>query len=94
MSKALAYAPAVNTAKTNLPSNESDPFYGSISKHKYAEFSLCDKEGNPIAGSPVIRALLTDGDKSISENMEDEANRFASALLMPSKDIRPYLTGK
>ncbi len=39
MSKALAYAPAVNTAKTN------DPFYGSISKHKYAEFSLCDKEG-------------------------------------------------
>ncbi|MFX5998565.1 ImmA/IrrE family metallo-endopeptidase, partial [Acinetobacter baumannii] len=29
-----------------------------------------------------------------SENMEDEANRFASALLMPSKDIRPYLTGK
>jgi len=28
-----------------------------------------------------------------SENMEDEANRFASALLMPSKDIRPYLAG-
>ena len=28
-----------------------------------------------------------------SENMEDEANRFASALLTPSKDIRPHLTG-
>ncbi len=45
MSKALAYAPAVNTAKTNLPSNESDPFYGSISKHKYAEFLYVTKRG-------------------------------------------------
>lgn len=29
-----------------------------------------------------------------SEDMEDEANRFASALLMPSKDIRGQLSGK
>lgn len=27
MSKALVYAPAVNTARTKLPSTESDPFY-------------------------------------------------------------------
>ena len=26
--------------------------------------------------------------------MEDEANRFASALLMPEQDIRPYFTGR
>lgn len=29
-----------------------------------------------------------------SPTMEDEANTFASAFLMPSKDIRPYLTGR
>ncbi|HAV3807781.1 hypothetical protein [Acinetobacter baumannii] len=83
MSKALAYAPAVNTAKTNLPSNESDPFYGSISKHKYAEFSLCDKEGNPIAGSPVIRALLTDGDKSIESQWQTPFENSNPELKMP-----------
>jgi Zn-dependent peptidase ImmA (M78 family)/transcriptional regulator with XRE-family HTH domain len=27
-------------------------------------------------------------------NMEDEANRFAGAFLMPAKDIRPYFIGK
>ena len=26
--------------------------------------------------------------------MEDEANAFASALLMPARDVRPYLTGR
>ena len=26
--------------------------------------------------------------------MEDEANAFASALLMPARDIRPYLSGR
>ncbi|KCX93605.1 hypothetical protein J572_4249, partial [Acinetobacter baumannii 1499986] len=40
MSKALAYAPAINTAKTKLPETEADPLYRSISKHKYAEFSI------------------------------------------------------
>jgi Zn-dependent peptidase ImmA (M78 family)/transcriptional regulator with XRE-family HTH domain len=29
-----------------------------------------------------------------SPEMEDEANEFASALLMPTKDIRPALTGR
>lgn len=29
-----------------------------------------------------------------SPTMEDEANAFASALLMPAKDIRPYLSGR
>ncbi|OOS55247.1 hypothetical protein B9X63_06845 [Acinetobacter baumannii] len=69
--------------KTNLPSNESDPFYGSISKHKYAEFSLCDKEGNPIAGSPVIRALLTDGDKSIESQWQTPFENSNPELKMP-----------
>ncbi|VAX44406.1 Uncharacterised protein [Acinetobacter calcoaceticus] len=82
MSKALAYAPAVNTAKTKLPSTESDPFYGSISKHKYAEFSLCDKDGNPIA-SPVIRALLTEGDKSIESQWQTPFENSNPELKMP-----------
>ncbi len=82
MSKALAYAPAVNTAKTKLPSTESDPFYGSISKHKYAEFSLCDKDGNPVA-SPVIRALLTDGDKSIESQWQTPFENSNPELKMP-----------
>lgn len=29
-----------------------------------------------------------------SPTMEDEANEFASALLMPARDIRPYLSGR
>lgn len=29
-----------------------------------------------------------------SPTMEDEANAFASALLMPARDIRPYLSGR
>lgn len=29
-----------------------------------------------------------------SPTMEDEANAFASALLMPARDVRPYLTGR
>lgn len=82
MSKALAYAPAVNTARTKLPSTESDPFYGSISKHKYAEFSLCDKDGNPVA-SPVIRALLTDGDKSIESQWQTPFENSNPELKMP-----------
>lgn len=82
MSKALAYAPAVNTAKTKLPSTESDPFYGSISKHKYAEFSLCDKDGNPVA-SPIIRALLTDGDKSIESQWQTPFENSNPELKMP-----------
>lgn len=82
MTKALAYAPAVNTAKTKLPSTESDPFYGSISKHKYAEFSLCDKDGNPLA-SPVIRVLLTDGDKSIESQWQTPFENSNPELKMP-----------
>lgn len=82
MSKALAFAPAVNTAKTKLPSIESDPFYGSISKHKYAEFSLCDKDGNAIA-SPVIRALLTEGDKSIESQWQTPFENSNPELKMP-----------
>ncbi|MFV5374588.1 hypothetical protein [Acinetobacter calcoaceticus] len=82
MSKALAYAPAVNTAKTKLPSTEADPFYGAISKHKYAEFSLCDKDGNPVA-SPVIRALLTEGDKSIESQWQTPFENSNPELKMP-----------
>ena len=29
-----------------------------------------------------------------SPTMEDEANAFASALLMPARDVRPYLSGR
>ena len=29
-----------------------------------------------------------------SPKMEDEANAFASALLMPARDVRPYLSGR
>ncbi|MDR8235646.1 hypothetical protein FPK75_20825, partial [Acinetobacter baumannii] len=61
---------------------ESDPFYGSISKHKYAEFSLCDKDGNPVA-SPVIRALLTDGDKSIESQWQTPFENSNPELKMP-----------
>ncbi|MFH4202120.1 hypothetical protein WAJ61_22250, partial [Acinetobacter baumannii] len=52
-------------------------------KHKYAEFSLCDKEGNPIAGSPVIRALLTDGDKSIESQWQTPFENSNPELKMP-----------
>ena len=29
-----------------------------------------------------------------SPTMEDEANAFASALLMPTQEVRPYLSGR
>ncbi|MFX6850065.1 hypothetical protein ABTH27_19845, partial [Acinetobacter baumannii] len=40
-------------------------------------------EGNPIAGSPVIRALLTDGDKSIESQWQTPFENSNPELKMP-----------
>lgn len=68
--KLMDMAIPANAPKPNLPANDSDPLYGMISEHKFAVFSECDKDGNLIAESPVIRVMLTDGEKTIESNYQ------------------------
>lgn len=68
--KTIALATPANAPKPRLPSNDTDPFYGVISEHKFAVFSECDKDGNLLAESPVIRVMLTEGEKTIESNYQ------------------------
>lgn len=57
-----------NAPKPVYPQPETNHF-GNISKHKFAEFSLCDVDGNSI-NSPIIKALCIDGDKTIESQYQ------------------------
>ena len=66
----MEMAVPANLPKPKLPSNDTDPFYGVISKHKFAVFSECDKQGNWIADLPIVAVMLTDGEKTIESNYQ------------------------
>lgn len=68
--KTIALATPANAPKPRLPSNDTDPFYGVISKHKFAVFSECDKDGNWLADLPIVAAMITDGEKTIESNYQ------------------------
>lgn len=69
MKDILAQAVPANRPKPQLPQQEFGHF-GNISKHKFAEFYLCNKNGMPIEDSPIVRALCIDGDLSIESQYQ------------------------
>lgn len=69
-SSALAAATSANAPKTELPTKQDDPLLDHISPHKYAVFALCDRHGVSIANEPIIKALITEGDKTIESQYQ------------------------
>lgn len=84
---------AANADKTTLPVDYSaDPFWGYVSKHKFAEFNLCTMERDaetkePIfsydMSQPTIRAFLTDGDISFESQWQTPFENSNPELKMP-----------
>ena len=84
---------AANADKTTLPVDYSaDPFWGYVSKHKFAEFNLCTMERDaetkePIfsydLSQPTIRAFLTDGDISFESQWQTPFENSNPELKMP-----------
>nr|WP_252322628.1 hypothetical protein [Acinetobacter beijerinckii] len=70
----------------------SDPFWGYVSKHKFAEFNLCTMGRNPDnnepffsydTSQPTIRAFLTDGDISFESQWQTPFENSNPELKMP-----------
>lgn len=84
---------AANADKTTLPVDYSaDPFWGYVSKHKFAEFNLCTMERDAETKEPVfsydlsqptIRAFLTDGDISFESQWQTPFENSNPELKMP-----------
>lgn len=93
MANDLASAPAANAETTALPEDFSaDPFWGYVSKHKFAEFNLCtvsrDEESKEPKVSldtsqPTIRAFLTDGDINFESQWQTPFENSNPELKMP-----------
>ena len=93
MSEKLAGAQAANANRTTLPVDYSaDPFWGYVSKHKFAEFNLCKMERNEDTkepffsydtSQPTIRAFLTDGDISFESQWQTPFENSNPELKMP-----------
>lgn len=58
-----------NTPKSKLP-NVQLAEWGNLSHRKLAFIRLCDKKGDLQDNSPVVSALVTDGDMSVSSNYQ------------------------
>lgn len=65
-----------NTPETKLPT-PSNVQWGALSRSKIAEITLCDKDGKPIMAtdgsivdSPIVEALLTEGELSIESQYQ------------------------
>lgn len=93
MADKLASAQAANADLTTQPMDySSDPFWGYVSKHKFAEFNLCTMERDaetkePIfsydLSQPTIRAFLTDGDISFESQWQTPFENSNPELKMP-----------
>lgn len=83
MKDILAQAVPANQPKPQLPQQEFGHF-GNISKHKFAEIYLCDKNGMPTEGSPVVRALCVDGDMSIESQYQTPFENSNPEQRMPT----------
>lgn len=93
MADQLAGVQAANANRTTLPVDYSaDPFWGYVSKHKFAEFNLCKMERNEDTkepffsydtSQPTIRAFLTDGDISFESQWQTPFENSNPELKMP-----------
>lgn len=93
MADQLAGVQAANANRTTLPVDYSaDPFWGHVSKHKFAEFNLCKMERNEDTqepffsydtSQPTIRAFLTDGDISFESQWQTPFENSNPELKMP-----------
>ncbi|WP_346314258.1 hypothetical protein [Acinetobacter sp. CWB-B33] len=69
----------------------ADPFWGKVSKHKFAEFNLCsvsrDESNNEVitvdTSKPTVRAFLVDGDKTMESQWQTPFENSNPELKMP-----------
>ena len=88
----LSGAQAANADTTTQPEDFSaDPFWGYVSKHKFAEFNLCIKTKDENdqdkyvtdTSQPTIRAFLTDGDINFESQWQTPFENSNPELKMP-----------
>lgn len=58
-----------NAAKST-PVSQSVSRWGNLSRLKIAHISLCDKNGTPFTDSPVVEALLTEGEFTVESDYQ------------------------
>lgn len=92
MGNNLAKVPAVNAPVVVQPERmNADPFWGTVSKHKFAEFNICtvsrDENNNEVitvdSNKPTVRALLVDGDKTMESQWQTPFENSNPELKMP-----------
>ena len=79
-----------NTTETKLPT-PSNVQWGALSRSKIAEITLCDKDGKPlmsqdgsILDTPIVEALLTEGDLSIESQYQSPFENSNPESKMPT----------
>lgn len=92
MGNNLAKVPAANAPVVVQPERmNADPFWGTVSKHKFAEFNMCtvsrDENNNEVitvdSNKPTVRALLVDGDKTMESQWQTPFENSNPELKMP-----------
>lgn len=92
MGNDLAKVPAANAPVVVQPEQmNADPFWGTVSKHKFAEFNVCktslDENNNEVitvdSSQPTIRAFLVDGDKTMESQWQTPFENSNPELKMP-----------
>lgn len=79
-----------NTPETKLPT-PSNVQWGALSRSKIAEITLCDKDGKPLMSqdgsileTPIVEALLTEGDLSIESQYQSPFENSNPESKMPT----------
>ncbi|RZA04652.1 MAG: hypothetical protein EOO68_07970 [Moraxellaceae bacterium] len=79
-----------NTPETKFPT-PSNVQWGALSRSKIAEITLCDKDGKPlmsqdgsILDTPIVEALLTEGDLSIESQYQSPFENSNPESKMPT----------
>jgi len=92
MGNPLAQVPAANSPVAVQPERmNADPFWGTVSKHKFAEFNICtvsrDENNNEVitvdSNQPTVRAFLVDGDKTMESQWQTPFENSNPELKMP-----------
>ena len=92
MGNDLAKVPAANAPVAVQPERmNADPFWGTVSKHKFAEFNICtvsrDENNNEVitvdSNQPTVRAFLVDGDKTMESQWQTPFENSNPELKMP-----------
>ena len=92
MGNNLAKVPAANAPVVVQPERmNADPFWGTVSKHKFAEVNICtvsrDEKNNEVitvdSNQPTVRAFLVDGDKTMESQWQTPFENSNPELKMP-----------